>query len=120
MHPIKVSLSNAGMLDTKVKRYRKGRSRRTTICSDMKRSVCSETFMCKMKVLCINKYESLHHINIKDTILKANVPGIVYDIAKDIMTECNHDHIDYQHILIDNISQNAIVSTLEHVIKHHL
>lgn len=61
-------------------------------------------------------------------IMKANGPGVVYDIAKDAiqnMNACdpvqatNSVQSDIEEIMINHITQGSIMNTVTHIINHH-
>jgi hypothetical protein len=66
--------------------------------------------------------------NTTSTIIKANVPGLIYDITKDAVQHFHSNSSDVVNtisndlkgIVMDNITQDTIISTVSHVVHHHL
>ena len=94
--------------------------------SEMKKSISLDSLTDCIKPSSYKFKANLDSIQVDDLkhmashALKANVPGVIYDIAKDTITQVDSNAVDIQHVVIDHITQDAIVSTVTHIFKHHL
>ena len=83
---------------------------------------------------CATQPSSLDHMKeLATNIMKANGPGVAYDIAKDAIQNINTNtcdlsqatnsiqsvQSDIEQIMVNHITQGSIVNTVTHIINHH-